>query len=159
MAKEEQEQDLSAEAVPPAYAAMALGLTACDWSQLGVDEDEDEEEEEDVNLENQALHETIKKRMTSILLVRLVALLAKNRAAFPDLSSSTICRTVLVQDHNWAAYAPAITEEFLAQLKQFVSLILDGYVRPSPMSRYAVIMAHLLSPTRNVAAPYALPLQ
>jgi hypothetical protein len=135
MAKEEQdEQDLSAEAVPPAYAAMALGLTACDWSQLGVDEDEDEEEE-DVNLENQALQETIKKRMTSILLVRLVALLAKNRAAFPDLSSSTICRTVLVQDHNWAAYAPAITEEFLAQLKQFVSLIVDGYVRTHPLSR------------------------
>jgi hypothetical protein len=121
----EQEYDLSADAVPPAYAALALGLTAGDWSELGVDDDE----EDDVDLDDQVLHETVKKRMTSILLIRLVALLTKNRAGFPDLSSSTICRTVLVQDQNWAAYAPAITEEFLSELKQFVSIILDGYVR------------------------------
>jgi hypothetical protein len=121
----EHENDLSADAVPPAYAALALGLTAGDWSELGVDDDEDD----DVDLDDQELHETVKKRMTSILLIRLVALLTKNRAGFPDLSSSTICRTVLVQDQNWASYAPAITEEFLTQLKQFVSIILDGYVR------------------------------
>jgi hypothetical protein len=123
MANADQE-DLSASAVPPAYAALALGLTAEDWSRLGVDDDE-----EDVELDNQAYHETLKKRLTSMLLIRLVALLAKNRSVFPDLSSSTICRTVLVQDNTWAAYAPAITEEFLSQLKGFVSTVLDGYVR------------------------------
>lgn len=124
MVNEQEYNDLSADAVPPAYAALALGLTAEDWTQLGIDDDE-----EDVDLDNQAYHETLKKRMTSILLIRLVALLAKNRAVFPDLSSSTICRTVLVQDNNWAAYAPAITGEFMSQLKNFVGTILDGYVR------------------------------
>lgn len=117
--------ELNATAVPPAYAALALGLTAEDWSKLGVDDDEDDE---DVDLDNQDLHESLKQRMTSLLLVRLVALLAKERDAFPDMSSSTICRTVLVQEHHWAAYAPAITEDFVSELKKFVSIILDGYV-------------------------------
>lgn len=127
---------MTAAAVPPAYAGLALGLTVEDWSNLGVDDEDDE----DVDLDDHALNESLKERMTALLLIRLVALLTNDKAAFPDMSSSTICRTVLVQEHDWAAYAPAITDDFLASLKNFVSIILDGYVSVQNNKRCIVLL-------------------
>jgi 3'5'-cyclic nucleotide phosphodiesterase len=114
----------SADAVPPPYAATALTLSSQEWGLLGLDND-------DESLSKPDLLEHLIERATSILLARIVALLVKRSddttRIFPDLSTSSICRTVLVQQKPWMAYAPGITNDFLRQLQHFVRVILMGY--------------------------------
>ncbi len=105
----------------PLYAATALELMVQDWKDLGLDP-----EEKFVNLGDAELVDSLVERMTSLLLVRIVAMLV-DKQAFEDLSISTICRTVLMQDQPWSAYAPNVTDAFIAQLKAFVRTILTGY--------------------------------
>lgn len=111
---------------PPLYAATALELIVPDWKDLGLDPDE-----KDLHLSDTQLFDSLVERMTSLLLVRIVAMLIddkdKDKKVFEDLSTSTICRTVLMQDQPWSAYAPSVTDEFVAQLVAFVRTILMGY--------------------------------
>lgn len=104
-------------AVP--YAATALTLTVQDWSRIGIDSA--------IDLEGEALQECLTHRLTSLLLVRVVAIVAPDRSCFPDLSTTSICRTALMQDNPWSFYAPAVTPECIEQLHQFVRTILAGY--------------------------------
>lgn len=111
----------------PPYAATALALTVTDWNRLGLDT-------YDENLNEDELVDILVERVTSLLLIRIVAYILSRGAdeyfdapAFADLSTSTICRTVLIEDKPWTEYAPELTDEFLHQLKQFVRTILVGY--------------------------------
>jgi 3'5'-cyclic nucleotide phosphodiesterase len=124
-----------ADAVPPPFAATALALTVQDWTRLGLDDDDTTTEGNNSEL---CLLESLVERVTSLLLVRIVAVLVKRKFTadddtdriaqlFPDLSTSTICRTVLVHQRPWMAYAPEITDDFLRQLKSYVRTILMGY--------------------------------
>ena len=104
-------------AVP--YAATALALTVQDWTRIGLDEA--------LDLEGEPLLNSLTERLTSLLLVRAVAVITPDSSCFPDLSTSSICRTVLVQDNPWSYYAPGVTQEFIDQLYSFVRTILSGY--------------------------------
>jgi hypothetical protein len=111
----------------PPYAATALALTVTDWNRLGLDT-------YDENLNEDELVDILVERVTSLLLIRVVAYVLSRGAdeyfdapAFADLSTTTICRTVLIESKPWSEYAPELTDEFLEQLKQFVRTILVGY--------------------------------
>lgn len=112
-----------ADAVPPPFAEMALDLTDQDWTRLGLDPGNE-------NLNDADLLDSLVERVTSLLLVRVVAVLVNGTIGAPvfaDLSSRTICRTVLMQQKPWIAYAPQITSDFLQQLRSYVRTILAGY--------------------------------
>ena len=118
--------DTEQHSLPP-YAATALALTVTDWKKLGLDT-------YDENLSEDALVDVLVERVTSLLLIRIVAYVLSRGAdeyfdapAFADLSTSTICRTVLIERQPWSAYAPELTDDFLLQLKDFVRAILLGY--------------------------------
>ena len=111
----------------PPYAATALALTVTDWNRLGLDT-------YDENLNEDELVDILVERVTSLLLIRIVAYVLSRGAdeyfdapAFADLSTSTICRTVLIENRPWSEYAPELTDEFLLQLENFVRTILVGY--------------------------------
>jgi hypothetical protein len=113
------------DSIPPYYAANALDLTVTEWSQLGLNS-----EEKFGNLGELELLESLTERATAMLWVRVVAILSLRQGGktpFPDLSTSTICRTVLVKEKPWSAYAPSMTKDLLEQLKTFVRFILSGY--------------------------------
>jgi 3'5'-cyclic nucleotide phosphodiesterase len=111
----------------PSYAATALALTVTEWNQLGLDT-------YDENLSESDLVNVLVKRVTSLLLIRIVAYVLSrdideyfDASAFADLSTSTICRTVLVEQKPWHEYAPELTDEFIDQLESYVRTILTGY--------------------------------
>jgi 3'5'-cyclic nucleotide phosphodiesterase len=111
----------------PAYAAKALALTVTEWNQLGLDT-------YDENLSETELVNVLVERVTSLLLIRVVAYILTrdlddyfDAPAFADLSTTTICRAVLVEQKPWVEYAPELTDEFVGQLKEFVRTILLGY--------------------------------
>jgi hypothetical protein len=95
------------------YAALALSLTAPGWTELGLDSytapSEDVEEMID--------------RITALFLIRTVAV-ASFSGEYPDHSTSSICRTALMQDRTWPA---SVTPAVLAELRQFVSVMFKGY--------------------------------
>lgn len=100
-------------------------MTVTEWSQVGLDS-------EDIfgNLSESELLDCLVERATALLWIRVIALLSnrkEGRSPFPDYSTSSICRAVLVHDKAWSTYAPAVTTELLDQLKMYVRFILSGY--------------------------------
>jgi len=124
----------STENIP--YAARALALTSTDWERLGLD---DELPNSELGDAKQQLFDSMVERVTALLLVRTVAVLVQEKQqdadgdsqqqqpVFADLSTSTICRTVLLEGKPWSAYAPGVTPELIDQLRDYVRTILSGY--------------------------------
>lgn len=104
-----------AESAPP-YAATALALCVKHWKDIGVD-DGDEETAPTNDLD------TLVERLTAIVLVRCVAVVAQ-KDEFNDLSTATICRSTLMRQASWPEQ---ITPEVVAQVRQFVRAILSRY--------------------------------
>jgi len=100
----------------PPYAAMALAITAQDWTALGLDDDPTVAPSSDLEL-------TV-DRVTSLLLVRVVALHAP-AGKYQDLSTTCICRTSLMANHK--DWADPITQEVIQELRQYVHTILSQY--------------------------------
>jgi hypothetical protein len=102
----------------PPLAATALGLTVQDWSVLGFGDDPDVAASPDLNV-------TV-DRLASLILVRIAAVREVDRKSsrYPDLSTSTICRTALINQIPWPS---SITDEVIGQLRDFVYRILSGY--------------------------------
>lgn len=98
------------------YAATALALCVKHWKDLGVD-DGDAETAPTNDLD------TLVERLTAILLVRCVAVVA-GKDDFNDLSTATICRSTLMRQAPWPEQ---ITPEVVAQVRQFVRVILSRY--------------------------------
>lgn len=98
--------------------ALALSLTVPDWNVLGFGDDPE-------TAPTGAL-DTLVNRTTALLLVRCVAVIAP-LGSFADLSTSTICRAVLMKNHAARAWPAAIDEDFVAQLREFVERMLKGY--------------------------------
>jgi hypothetical protein len=107
--------------IPPPHVATALALTVQDWNHLGIDP-----EGRYADLSDADLQGLMVERATALLLIRIVAILRPRD--FADLSSSTICRTILVTEEKpWCAVAPEITHTMIQQLRHFVQSIFDGY--------------------------------
>ncbi|GAX18681.1 cAMP-specific phosphodiesterase 4 [Fistulifera solaris] len=100
----------------PPYAATALALSVKHWKDLGID-DGDEETAPTNDLD------TLVERLTAILVVRCVAIVAE-KDEFNDLSTATICRSTLMRQ---AAWPEPITADVVEQIRTFVHAILSRY--------------------------------
>jgi hypothetical protein len=102
------------ESMPP-LAALALAVTAQDWTSLGLGDDPlvAETEDFDTNVE----------RLTALLLVRIVAVVAPE-GQYTDLSTTCICRKSLLENKPWPE---PINDAVIDQLREYVKGILGTY--------------------------------
>lgn len=95
---------------------MALAITAQDWTALGLDDDPNVAPSSDLEV-------TI-ERITSLILIRIVAIHAP-RGKYQDLSTTTICRTNLMADQK--SWGEPINDQVVSEVKAFVRKILSQY--------------------------------
>jgi hypothetical protein len=100
----------------PSGIGVALGITSQDWEQLGLGDDPAVAASDD-------LDETV-NRITALLLIRVAAWI-QPRGAFSDLSTSTVCRTVLAEPKAWPS--DRLDQNVMDELKAYVKTILYGY--------------------------------
>lgn len=108
---------------PTELLANALQLMTQEWSKLSQGDDEAVAATADLSV--------ITSRLTALLLTRLVAVVHDRdntnglvERAFPDYSTVTICRTLLVQPELWpASVTPAVVQE----LQTYVGHIVEHY--------------------------------
>lgn len=97
------------------YIGIALGITSQDWGDTGSANDPATAPSDD-------LEETT-TRITALLLIRIVAWI-QPRGLFADLSTTTICRSMLINDNLWPS---KLNDEVVEELKEYVRIILGGY--------------------------------
>jgi hypothetical protein len=102
------------ESMPP-LAALALAITAQDWTSLGLGDDPLVAATDDVALNVE--------RLTSLFLVRIVAIVSPE-GKFQDLSTTSICRKSLLQSEPWPE---PINDTVIDQLREYVRSILETY--------------------------------
>jgi hypothetical protein len=102
------------------HATLALEITEQDWSMLGL------QDEACPNVATSASLELTAERITSLFLIRLVALAAPSHR-FSDLSTTTICQTILSSRYVTSCWPETITETVIQELRCFVRVILGGY--------------------------------
>ena len=104
--------------------SLALALSVEDWMGLGHDEtSEDTAPTSDIDV--------LIERGTALLLMRCVAMAAP-LGVFSDLSTSTICRTLLMEhasDDNQGkkTWPASITKTVVSQAREFVKRMFKGY--------------------------------
>ncbi len=98
-------------------ALQALALSVQDWNNLG--------EGEDSNVATPKEKEACVERITSLLVVRIVAVLSADSNEQHDLSTSGICRKALIDNRPW--HPDKINGNVLQQLRRFVRFILENY--------------------------------
>jgi len=103
------------ESTPP-LAPTALALTVQDWHLLGFGDDPSVAATSDL--------EDAVDRITSLFVVRIVALVEGDTHKYSDLSTKTICRSALMNQESWPE---AITPEVIAQLRSYIHAIFSGY--------------------------------
>ena len=101
------------------YIGIALGITSQQWGDTGLAVDP-------ATAPSDSIEETT-TRLTALLLVRIVAWVMP-RGMFTDLSTTTICRSMLINDSLWPE---SLTEEVVEELKDYVRTVLLGY-NPCP---------------------------
>jgi hypothetical protein len=99
----------------PPLAAMALSLMVQDWNVLGFGDDPAVASTSDIDV--------VVERITALLLVRIVAIQVP-LGTFQDLSTSNICRTVIMKSKPWPE---KITPQVIEQLREYVKKIVYGY--------------------------------
>ena len=97
------------------YIGIALGITSQDWGDTGLANDPATAPSDDKD-------ETV-NRITALLLIRICAWILP-RGMFTDLSTTTICRSMLLNDTLWPEQ---LNEEVIDELKEYVKTILLGY--------------------------------
>jgi hypothetical protein len=98
-----------------ALAALALAITAQDWTSLGFGDDP--------NVAATSDFETTVERLTALVLIRIVAVVSPE-GKYQDLSTTAICRAALLQHDPWPE---PINDEVINQLREFVRRILSTY--------------------------------
>jgi hypothetical protein len=97
-------------------AVMAMRLTEQPWTQISLSHHPELCAPTDIH--------TIVERLTSLLLIRIVAVQPYTILAYPDLSTSTICRTAIKKNFDWP---DTITPQVIEQLRSFVRTMICGY--------------------------------
>lgn len=101
--------------VPKELVNTALAITIQPWSELSLGNDP--------NTMATDHRDTIIDRVTSLLLIRVVACVSPS-GAFPDWGTASICRTVLQREKTWPL---AVDDTVVAQLQQYVKRMIKGY--------------------------------
>jgi hypothetical protein len=99
----------------PSCVGIALGIASQDWSRLGLGDDPAVAAPSEID--------ACVERIAALLVIRCVAWI-QPRGTFTDLSSTTICRKVLVKEDAWP---DAITPEVIQQITAYVRSILTQY--------------------------------
>jgi len=97
------------------YIGVALGITSQQWGDTGMANDPATAPSDDI--------EETTTRLTALLLIRVCAWVMP-RGIFSDLSTTTICRSMLINESLWPE---SLTEEVVGELKEYVKTILLGY--------------------------------
>jgi len=97
------------------YIGIALGITSQQWGDTGLAKDPLTAPSDDI--------EETTIRLTALLLIRICAWVMP-RGMFTDLSTTTMCRSMLINDSLWPE---SLTEEVVEELKEYVNTILVGY--------------------------------
>lgn len=97
------------------YIGIALGITSQEWGDTGLSNDPATAPSDDID-------ETT-TRITALLLLRICAWI-QPRGMYKDLSTTTICRSMLIRDNLWPEQ---LNEEVIAEVKDYVKTILGGY--------------------------------
>ena len=107
---------------------MARDITKQEWAKVGLDESDFPNDAASSSLELTA------ERITSLLVIRLVALTAPSHK-FDNLSTSCICQTLLRSRNIRASWPESISEAVVRQTRSYVRTILQGY-RENPYHNY-----------------------
>lgn len=111
---------MAQEEPPTELLACALQLMSQEWTKLSQAEDEAIAATADLDV--------ITQRIAAMLLTRLVAIVHdRDKTAprcFPDYSTPTVCRTLLVQPELWPA---DITPTVVQELQMYVEKIVERY--------------------------------
>lgn len=97
------------------YIGIALGITSQEWGATGLSNDPATAPSDDID-------ETT-TRITALILLRICAWI-QPRGLYRDLSTTTICRSMLVSDNLWPEH---LNEDVIAEVKDYVKTILGGY--------------------------------
>jgi len=97
------------------YIGIALGITSQDWSDTGLSNDPATAPPDDVD--EAAI------RITALLLIRIVAWI-QPRGVYTDLSTTTICRSMLINNNLWPEQ---LDDEAINEVEEYVKTILVGY--------------------------------
>jgi len=97
------------------YIGVALGITCQQWGDTGLANDPATAPSDDID-------ETT-TRITALLLIRICAWIVP-RGMFTDLSTTTMCRKMLVNDTLWPI---SLTEEVVEEIRMYVKTIILGY--------------------------------
>lgn len=98
-----------------ALAGQALALTSQDWGCLGFSDDPQVAPTSNIDV--------ITERIVSLMAIRLVAMIS-SLDDFKDFSTTTICRTILLNSDCWPE---VLSDQVIAELRGFVKRILKGY--------------------------------
>ena len=101
-------------------ASLAFDITDQDWQVLGLADDRCPNVEASSNLD------ITTERVTSLLLIRLIALASPSHK-FPDLSTTSVCQRILQTQYITSIWPETITETVLIELRKYVRTILEGY--------------------------------
>ncbi|CAB9517981.1 cAMP-specific 3',5'-cyclic phosphodiesterase 4D [Seminavis robusta] len=99
------------------HAAQALALTSQEWDKLGFSKDPQVAPSSDIDV--------ITERIVSLMAIRTVALLS-TLDDYDDFSTTTICRSILLNDNKWPE---TLTPQIVQELRLYVKRILSGYSR------------------------------
>jgi len=97
------------------WVTQALAVTIQDWKELGLGHDPETAPTGELDV--------LVKRVVALLLVRCAAKVAP-LGTFPDLSTSNVCRSILMKRMSWPEQ---LDDNFVTQLTEFVKRILGGY--------------------------------
>ena len=106
------------------YIGIALGITSQQWGDTGLANGDP------ATAPSDCIEETT-TRLTALLLIRIVAWIMP-RGMFTDLSTTTICRSLLINNSLWPEQ---LTEEVVGELKEYVRMMLSGY-NPCPYHNF-----------------------
>jgi hypothetical protein len=133
---------------PTRLLTTALNLTVQDWTTLSVEEPYDKE------TSPTAERDVLIERATALLLVRIIACVAPS-GTFPDIGTSSICRTLLHEkDKLWTlstGLSQACTETVVTQLGHFVKRMCKGYKKAKDVPYHSIEHAyHVLVSTNKL---------
>lgn len=94
---------------------IALGITSQEWGDTGFSNDPATAPSDDID-------ETA-TRITALLLIRICAWI-QPRGLYADLSTTTICRSMLISDNLWPEQ---LDDDVINEVKEYVETILRGY--------------------------------
>jgi hypothetical protein len=97
------------------YIGIALGITSQQWEDTGLANDPATAPSDDI--------EETTNRLVALLLIRICAWVMP-RGMFTDLSTTTMCRSMLINNSLWPE---SLTEEIVGELKEYIKTILVGY--------------------------------